>query len=379
MRKPFRLIEREEVERALALFGAAIGTGRRVASLHTHLSGTEPIGSIYDRGRRMGVRGFRNRAEFDLLIEEGTLDSYIQLNHRIDDAQAGMLGLSEALLASIDHQVAHEGEIASERVFTLSAFLARFNVMKRTGVTRGENGAIETLYDVDLIMEAADLTVRRARRDYPDVKVGLILCFARELPLEVNRIMAEKIVQWRETLPSLVAVDLAGPESSPMMADDKAFREMARLYREAAGDKLKRTLHCGETRHTSVDLFLRTVEAFDPQQVSHPIAAVKGCWDGDKRGLQLLVERGIVVELCYWSNRLTQVIESSAEFGRVLDTLDEWSIPYTFSTDSPVLQGTTLAEELGRLLLDGAITPDQINRGFAVAEKSVLLERLPVA
>ena len=84
-------------------------------------------------------------------------------------------------------------------------------------------------------------------------------------------------------------------------------------------------------------------------------------------------ERGIVCELCIKSNLLTGAVKDLPEYGRIINTLDDYGIGYTFSTDAPSLQGTSLAEELLMLLSAGAATPDQILRALALADTASFL------
>jgi adenosine deaminase len=80
-----------------------------------------------------------------------------------------------------------------------------------------------------------------------------------------------------------------------------------------------------------------------------------------------------VCELCVKSNLLTSAVKDIEEYGRIIGTLDEYGIPYTFSTDAPSLQGTSLAEELLMLLSARAASPDQILRALQVAEQASFL------
>jgi adenosine deaminase len=111
--------------------------------------------------------------------------------------------------------------------------------------------------------------------------------------------------------------------------------------------------------------------------VGHPIAAIRALWDKkDDRGVKLLRERGIVCELCVKSNLLTGAVKDIAEYGRIINTLDEYGIEYTFSTDAPSLQGTSLAEELLMLLSENAATPEQVLRALETAERASFLPKL---
>ena len=86
-------------------------------------------------------------------------------------------------------------------------------------------------------------------------------------------------------------------------------------------------------------------------------------------------ERGIVCELCVKSNLLTGAVKDLAEYGRIINTLDDFGIKYTFSTDAPCLQVTSLAEELMLLVDHNAATEEQVLRALQVAHDHSFLSR----
>jgi hypothetical protein len=68
-------------------------------------------------------------------------------------------------------------------------------------------------------------------------------------------------------------------------------------------------------------------------------------------------------------------VRDLAEYGQILNVLDEYGIRYTFSTDAPSLQGTSLAAELLMLLNAKAATREQILRALYVADRASFLPR----
>src|SRR5690606_31824089 len=93
------------------------------------------------------------------------------------------------------------------------------------------------------------------------IRTGLISCFGRDISWEMNKLLAEKIAYWSKEKVKLVGVDLAGPESVRPMTSDSDLKKLEELYDIAAGDKLGRTVHVGETSHTTVESFLGTLQA----------------------------------------------------------------------------------------------------------------------
>jgi adenosine deaminase len=103
------------------------------------------------------------------------------------------------------------------------------------------------------------------------------------------------------------------------------------------------------------------------------LAAAHAYWDRkNERGLRLLAERGIVCEICPWSNHLTGILPIERS-GELLRLLDEFHIRYTLNTDSPALQKTSLALEIELLLTRGGAQPEQISQAFETADASTFL------
>jgi adenosine deaminase len=205
------------------------------------------------------------------------------------------------------------------------------------------------------------------------IQVGHIFCFGRDLTFEANMALARKTRMWREQTNKIIGIDLAGNESLNPLSNPRRLEEM-RIVFEEAGPGLGRTVHVGETHHVDVETFVKTIEILEPSRVGHPIAAVRALWDKkDDRGIKILKERKIVCELCVKSNLLTGAVKDLQEYGHILRTLDEHGIEYTFSTDAPSLQGTSLAQELLMLLDANAATPEQVLRALKVAERASFL------
>ena len=106
----------------------------------------------------------------------------------------------------------------------------RFNPMKRN--RGGEQ-------DLDHIIAAAVRGMDKATLEYP-VKPGLIFCLDRAFPYELNEIIAEKAIAWRDR--GVVGIDIAGPEASTFRVAD--YR---RLFRRARQYGLGLTVHTGES------------------------------------------------------------------------------------------------------------------------------------
>lgn len=361
---------------------------RGVTELHVHLGGSVPIYRLWEIAVDRGIRGLGNGYEefLDLLRIQGgkvrDLDSYLKVYDRVELIQSGPAAIRESIIIALHRSyrtggMRHLGPggegLSTDPLFSINRIELRLNPLKRTGVVflKGEHAG---LYDADRIITSACGAVDDVMLAFKGkLQAGLIFCFGRDMTYEANMVLAEKTRQWSERTKNIVGIDLAGPESANSLADPKQLSEMRRVF-DAAGNKVGRTVHVGETPHVDIETFIKTIEALNPQRVAHPIVAFRAYWNKqDDRGLKLLAERRIVCELCVRSNLLTAAVKDLAEYGKILETLDQFGIEYTFSTDAPSLQVTTLAEELLMLLDAKVATSEQILRALEVAERRTFL------
>lgn len=354
-----------------------------VVEQHVHLGGAVPIHRLYeaavDRGIRLPVRSYDEFAELlhRRRDNSGSLERYLEIYEVAERIQSGPQAVRESVLIALNGaartggstSMSAEGEALTplRQQLPIRALELRFNPMKRNG-----NG----IWDLDRVMLAACSAVDEIRTAFKGrLSAGLIVCLGRDLPFEENQILARKVALWSEQGLPVVGLDLAGPESSNPLSDPLELERMGELYR-LAGPKVGRTVHCGETRSVDLETFLATLNALKPARVGHPLVALRAFWEaGDDRGLRALAERGIVAELCVVSNLLTRAVDRIEEYRAVLQTFDQFGIGYTFSTDAPALQKSTLASELQLLLGSGSATPTQLSRSFEVSAQSTFLSR----
>jgi adenosine deaminase len=366
---------------------------KNVTELHVHLGGSVPLYRLWEIAIDRGIRGVGSGYEdfiSILKIQDGRvkdLDSYLEVYDKIELIQSGPASVRESIIIAVHRayrtggmvKVGPGGEGGSpESLFAIRRFELRWNPLKRTGAVFLK-GSHAGLYDMDRVIKSAINAVEEVEIGFRGkIQVGHIFCFGRDLTFEANMALARKTRLWREKTNKIIGIDLAGNESVNPLSNPRKLEEM-RIVFEEAGPGLGRTVHVGETPHVDVETFVKTIETLKPTRVGHPIAAIRALWDKkDDRGVKLLKERNIVCELCVKSNLLTGAVKDLEEYGRILKTLDEHGIEYTFSTDAPSLQGTSLAEELLMLLAAHAATPEQVLRALKIAERASFLPPLPV-
>jgi adenosine deaminase len=174
----------------------------------------------------------------------------------------------------------------------------------------------------------------KATLEYP-VKPGLIFCLDRAFPYDLNEIIAEKAISWRDR--GVVGVDIAGPESSTFRVAD--YR---RLFRRVRQYGLGITVHTGEAG--PVDEIARVVELLEPDRIGH---GVKSAYD--PRAMEMIRERGIVLEICPTSNLNTKVVSGWDEFRWIFDTFRRNGVRFTINTDGPEMLKTYIRDEMATL------------------------------
>jgi len=363
-----------------------------VTELHVHLGGAVPLYRLWEIAIERGIRGMGQSYEdfINLLkIQEGKvtdLDSYLEVYDRIELIQSGPAAIRESVIIALHRAYRTGGMIAlgpggeggsPEALFSIGRFELRWNPLKRTGAVylKGKHAG---LYDVDRIIKEGCAAIEDVEVAFRGkLRAGFIFCFGRDMTFEANMILAEKVRAWRERTGKILGIDLAGHESVNPLSSAEKLSQMKEVF-DTAGPGLGRTVHVGETPHVDIETFIKTVEALNPERVAHPIVAFRALWDRkDDRGLKLLKERGITCELCVKSNLLTGAVKDITEYGRIINTLDDFGIRYTFSTDAPCLQVSSLAEELMMLLVSGAANEEQLLRALATADTVTFLPKTP--
>jgi adenosine deaminase len=170
----------------------------------------------------------------------------------------------------------------------------RFNPLKRTGSTHQRDGEHAGLYDVDRIIKAAsDATDEIEIHFDHQIKVGLILCFGRDMTWAANEVLSAKATKWAKVSSKIIGVDLAGSESKMSLKDKSDLVKMCDLMNNTG---LPVTIHAGETDHVDLETFKKTVNAIRPRRIGHPIIAFKSAViDNDHSGLELIAKLNIVV------------------------------------------------------------------------------------
>ncbi len=208
---------------------------------------------------------------------------------------------------------------------------------------------------MDQIMMAAVRGLDRASLEYP-VRTGLIVCLDRTFDRKLNAILVDKAVLFSNR--GVVGIDMAGPSA-------RGFRyaDYAATYRRARKAGLGLTVHAGEDE--GPESVREVLGRLEPDRIGHGVRATE-----DEETMEMLAERGAVLEVCPTSNLNTGVLKGTAELKRVFAALKAHGVRYTINTDGPEMLKTNLRGEVDFLVRNGVFTAAEAARANRAAFKA---------
>jgi len=218
-----------------------------------------------------------------------------------------------------------------------------------TGALRGDyvlRDVLRALADVE-----ADWRRRRCA-------VRLVLDAPRELGPEVCSELVRLAAGDESGL--LVGIGIGGDETVRPAA---AFKP---AYALAAELGLHRTAHAGE--HAGPSAVVAAVEILGAERIGHGLSAAE-----DPAVLDLLVERGVTVDVCPGSNRATGAW-NPARGPHPLRSLVDAGVRIDVGSDDPAIFGTNVSGEWASLVLEGGLSPHRCLELTADAVRATFLD-----
>lgn len=162
------------------------------------------------------------------------------------------------------------------------------------------------------------------------LKGNLILCCMRgDDTADANFETLELAKKYLVEDGGVVAIDLAGAEALYPTKDYSALFARANEY------GVPFAVHAGEADGAES---VRAAIEFGARRIGHGVR----CYE-DAALVELVRERGIPLEMCPTSNRLTHAVENMDDYP-FMDYLQK-GIKVTLNTDDPAIEGTTIAQE----------------------------------
>ena len=203
-------------------------------------------------------------------------------------------------------------------------------------------GAIQKCSPAQALERLIESTGAAAQRH--DIRCGLILTVTRGDYGAVNLSTLLQAYQDLGEPKEVIGLDLAGDEEMayPM--------ELPYLFREAK-DRfgLGITIHAGETGR--VENVRSAVELFGADRIGHGTAAGK-----DPKLLELLSTKGICVEVCPISNRLTGAVPANE--AHPLQEFRRYGVPFVICSDNPAIHQRGLAHDQVVAMAEGLSLTD---------------------
>lgn len=201
--------------------------------------------------------------------------------------------------------------------------------------------------DLDHIIMAMLRGMERALLEYDNLSAGLIFCLAREFPYEQNAIIVEKAIKYHRR--GVVGIDVAGPGNPAFH-----FAEYKDLFKKAKDAGLKVTVHTGEAK--DADDMWEAIESVSPERIGHGILA-----SNDKKLMEEIVKRNIVLEVCPLSNLATQAVRDLAEMKTILRTFVDNGVKFTINTDWPeIIEKAHLWRQMKLLKDENILTEEEL-------------------
>ena len=321
-----------------------------LTELHVHLGAAVTPAIMWGIAHAQGIRlPTKDYWAFRDLITVGrrrrSFAAYLELFHWTELIQSSPIAVERSVYEVIG---------GAYRKNNVRQVELRFNPMKRN--RGGEQ-------DLDHIIAAAVRGMDRAMLEYPAMRAGQIFCLDRGFSRELNEIIAAKAIAWRSR--GVVGIDIAGP-----VVEDFRFADYADVYAACRRAGLGLTVHAGETG--GPEEVRDAVEALEPDRIGHGVRATE-----DPAVLDLLRERGTVLEVCPSSNLNTRVLQNVGEIRRVVRALVDHGVRFTVSTDGPEMLRSYLRDELQLLMRNEILSLEEAQRTIDVAAEASFLDRAP--
>lgn len=320
-----------------------------LAELHAHLgfsvSATMLWEIAHEQGLKLNTKDYWQFEKMVTIYDKKGYEEYLMMYDLTEKIQSS----PEALFTAT--QTAISGAYRKNNITVLEL---RFNP-----ILRSRNGE----RDLDHLIVFALQGVERACLKYP-VKAGIVLMMDRRFTEEENGAIVKKAIKYKAR--GIVGLDLAGPIKRTKNSQRFRPASIRHLVERAKNHGLGFTVHTGEA--TNVDEMWEAVEALAPDRIGHGIASVK-----DKKLMNVLREKHIVLETCPTSNLNTKLIKDFDQMRTIYKTFLDNGVPFTINTDGPEMQQISLRGEYAKLYENKILTSKQLLAANQIAHEATFI------
>jgi adenosine deaminase len=297
--------------------------------LHRHLEGSYRLSTVFELAREAGVP-----LPVDALEE---LASVAQVRQPVASLEVALaaFAISQNAVRTLDAV----RRVASEAVEDMAADNVRVGELRFSPDFLRAPGEL----DPGAVVEAVSEGVREAAARC-DTAIGLIAIFSRDLGMESAEATVDLALRNRELL---VGFDIAGPEVGFPPA---AYADVIAPIHDSG---LGLTVHYGESGPPS---YVReAIKVLRPARLGHGLSTA---WDPSVE--ELVVDRGVVLEMCPTSNWLTSGVARIADHPSL--RLLRGGAKVTLNTDDPGVMGIDLNHEWSVAQEEIGFTDDDLRR-----------------
>ncbi|NOY98861.1 MAG: adenosine deaminase [Chloroflexi bacterium] len=282
------------------------------AELHVHLEGAIRTATIIDIAREYGL-------ELPT-YEAAELDKYVKVYDQMRD-------LRSVLNAFAIAQNSIASPAAVERIaWEFFEDSARQNVKLLETRFSPDWAFSGHNLDWDEALEGILRAKERAEKQF-GMAIGLITISSRSMGAASCEKTVDWTIRWKE---HIRGIDLADGEAQHPIG---GFVRPVLRAKEAG---LKVTVHSGED--TPASAVVDTIRAVSPDRIGHGIHIIE-----DMEAVELVIERGITLEVNPWSNYLTNSVSRIEE--HPLKRLFDLGVRVTINSDDPEVLETNLNNE----------------------------------
>lgn len=171
--------------------------------------------------------------------------------------------------------------------------------------------------------------IEKAQKQFP-MAVGLICIIQRNLPLDKATIVTEFAIENKKTF---IGLDLADNE------DGFEPKKFATLFQKAKSNGLNITIHSGETPSPQAGQWIKdSIEILGATRIGHGVQSIHF-----PDVIKLLKEKNIALEICPYSNFLTQAFKTYEE--NPLKKLKQLGVAVTINSDDPGMFASVLSDD----------------------------------
>lgn len=312
--------------------------------LHRHLEGSVRIETLIDIAEEHSVEMPEYEVE--------TLRPFVQMMPQEHRSFQNFLAkfrtirqffLSEAIIRRITREVIEDAANDNIKYMELRFTPQALNSLIKSNVQ-------------DVVTWVCEAT-RQAQEDF-DIQVKLIVSMNRHESHEIGRKALDAALEHRDQ--GVVAVDLAGREDE---FPASLFRD---IFKVALAEQLHVTIHAGEWG--GAESVWDAVGNLGAERVGHGIRVLE-----DPKLVGVLVEKGIVLEVCPTSNYHSGVVNELKD--HPLNILHQNGILVTLNTDDPLISDLNLTDELYNVMTQLQLTFDDVKAYTMRAVESSFLPK----